>query len=188
MSLIDKTYFRGPIMLAQLGDVNVTASVQIFIDLHEKPFLQAALGYDLWVAFNSGITAQDPEQKWKDLRDGIAFTNISGIKKKWVGFADGTGKLSPIASYVYWHIQKDNAAQTAGVGVVKTAAENATSADPSYKMVTAWNQMLTDINILWEFLEVNKATYSQYDTTQVNYKFFGALAPNVYYGQNQFGI
>jgi hypothetical protein len=195
MSLIDQRYFQGPLHLAQLGKSEVIAALQVHIDQHENPFLRAALGYDLWNEFNTAFLASiaeeapvDLPQKWKDLRDGIAFTNLSGIKKVFRGLANPTTKISCVASYVYWHKMRSDTIQTVGIGTVKTAGDNATNVDPTSKLVFAWDLMQQEVNLLWEFLEANKDTYTPYDTTQIDYAFFGCSAPGVYHSINAFGI
>jgi hypothetical protein len=195
MSLVDQRFFQGPIALAQLGKAEVLTALQVHIDLHEIPFLQAALGYDLWnefyTAFRASVVEDGPvplEQKWVDLRDGKVFTNLSGIKKVFRGLANPTTNISAVANYVYWHKMKSDTIQVVGIGTVKAAGDNAVNVDPTNKLVFAWNEMLEQVNLLWEFLEVNKDTYTSYDTVQVNYGFFGCYAPGVYHGQNAFGI
>jgi hypothetical protein len=48
MSLIDTSYFIGPLTVAQLGQQSVQNNLNLFISRAEPQFLEAALGYDLW--------------------------------------------------------------------------------------------------------------------------------------------
>lgn len=73
MSLIDKSYFTGSLSIAQLGQAAVVDSLNIFIQRQEPLFLQAALGYELWEDFVAGLNEMVIDQKWLDLRDGVAF-------------------------------------------------------------------------------------------------------------------
>lgn len=194
--LISTSYFRGSLHIGSVsGNANVQEDVKRFILQHEAPFLQAILGYDLWselnTAYEASVQEVNPvalEDKWSDLVNGVVFSNLSGVKKKFVGLANGTDYLSPTANYVYWKYLEDQAIQATSIGTVKTNPENATVVGPVQKMVAAWGQMLTDVNILWEFLEANRETYTSYDTAQVDYSFVGACAPGVFNGQNIFGI
>lgn len=90
--LIDKTYFVGPLTIAQLGQPAVEDDLNNFIALWEPKIMEAALGYDFYQAFLSGLNVgsdEVPDQRWLDILNGVAFPNLAGIKKKWVGFAGG---------------------------------------------------------------------------------------------------
>ena len=100
--LIDKSYFIGPLSIAQLGHKNVVDNLNNFINTYEPKILQAVLGYDLYEAFIAGIDVGSDEnidQRWLDLLNGVVFTGFTGIKKKWVGFAGG-GNTSLLSSAV----------------------------------------------------------------------------------------
>lgn len=73
MSLIDKSYFTGKLTIAQLGQPAVVDNLSVFINREEPLFLQAALGYDLWLDFVNGLNAPSIDQKWLNLRDGVDF-------------------------------------------------------------------------------------------------------------------
>lgn len=114
MSLIDSSYFKGPLTIPQLGQPAVVDSLNDFIQQQEPLFLQAALGYELWEDFVAGLNAPVIEQKWLDLRDGVTF-QANGLwppfqwrngqmtynrdwgipmtptrRMRWVGFCGGT--------------------------------------------------------------------------------------------------
>ena len=74
MSIIDTTYFNGPINVPQLGKSSVDNGLQLFINRYEPRILQAALGYQLYLDFMAGLKATPIDQKWLDLRDGVVFT------------------------------------------------------------------------------------------------------------------
>lgn len=73
MSLIDESYFIGKLTIPQLGQPAVVDNLNAFIGYEEPPFLQAALGFELWQDFMNGL-AQDPiDPIWTALRDGADF-------------------------------------------------------------------------------------------------------------------
>lgn len=89
---IDQSYFIGPLTIAQLGQKAVSDDFNNFINQYEPVIMEAALGYDFYQAFLSGLTPgsdEQIEQRWLDLLGGIPFTNINGIKRKFVGFSNG---------------------------------------------------------------------------------------------------
>lgn len=90
--LIDKSYFVGPLTIAQLGQKSVEDDLNNVINYWEPKIMEAALGYDFYQAFLNGLNVgsdEVPEQRWLDLLNGVAFANTSKIKRKWVGFAGG---------------------------------------------------------------------------------------------------
>lgn len=291
MSLIDQSYFVGPLTIAQLGQQSVVDNLNLFINRCEPQILEAALGYDLWQDFNTGLQQSVIDQKWLNLRDGVTFRSVSSWpgwywgftwfnRYYWLnsqrsmhfaGFASpinfiapsvakpqlvltagagsgnptpgtnsftlsslagstytierrGTGTLivgvdyalsnanqtitllksgdvfgngeifiirftqatqsgspsnmyvSPIAGYVYYHWVRDQISVNTGAGVVQPNPENAQRANPSWRMVDAWNQMALDIFKLWQYLEASTVAdptiYPGYDRTKIDYAFF----------------
>jgi hypothetical protein len=89
---INQSYFRKPLVIAQLGQQSVVDGLNDIIDRWEPVILQAALGYDFYKAFLEGLDVGSDEvieQRWLDLLNGVAFSTGSGIRKYWVGFAGG---------------------------------------------------------------------------------------------------
>src|SRR6516225_11589969 len=86
MSLIDTSYFKGPIAIAQLGQQAVKNNLQLFINRYEAKLLQACLGYELYQDFIDGLNQSLIDQKWLDIRDGAIF--------------DATGQWPPL----YWQV------------------------------------------------------------------------------------
>ena len=110
--LIDSSYFLGPLTIAQLGQEAVVNDLNNFIDRYEPVIMEAALGYDFYQAFLAGIEVSSDEQidqRWLDLLNGVVFTNLSQIKKKFAGFAGGDNTLTVIAA------QRDNLTIYAGL-------------------------------------------------------------------------
>lgn len=159
--IIDSTYFKGPLTLAQLGQQSVEDNLNIFIEQYEPEFLSKSLGYALSQSLIEGIDvgSGDIEQKWLDLLNGVQFTNTAGRARKWIGFASEV--FSPIAAYVYWYFQRDKATNTTGSGEVKAQNENSSTVSPANKMNNAWNEMVKHLEVLWQFLEVSEA-YTDY--------------------------
>lgn len=183
MNLLNSSYFFGPLALAQLGKQSVNDNLNDFISRFEPEVLQAALGYELASDFISGLIPGSDEaidQKWLDLRDGIAFNNGAGIRRKWKGFANDTSKQSAIAPVIYVALLADSATAITGIGAVVSEGENAITSNPTVKMSSAWFTMYRDIQILWEFLRVNRTTYMQFSYSQIDYCYFAPI--------NQFGI
>lgn len=187
--LIDRSYFIGPLTIAQVEHKAVNDNLTVFINRHEPAVLQAALGYDLYSSFTDGLdvgSGEDIEQLWIDLRDGKSFTNTSNQPRVWNGFANNTTKLSAHAGFIYWEYFDDLASQVSGVGMTQTDAENAKVVSPMPKMIKAWNSSLKQIEVLWEFLEANKETYTDYNSSLINTGYFKGVRSSGY--QNVFGI
>lgn len=169
--------------MPQLGKQANVDVLNDFIDRFEPEVLEAALGYDLSVAFLEGLDVGSDEaiaQKWLDLRDGCVFTTQAGIKKRWIGFANNETKKSVMAGVIYTEMQRDKATDSSGIGEVNPQGENSTQASPTIKMSRAWFDMHQQMQVLWELLRKNATTYTQYAFQQINYSYFK--------GQNQFGI
>lgn len=110
--LIDNSYFLGPLTIAQLGQQSVIDDLNNFIDRFEPVIMEAALGYDFYQIFLDGITVGSDEtidQRWLDLLNGVTFTNLSQIKKKFAGFAGGDNTMTVIAA------QRDDLTIYAGI-------------------------------------------------------------------------
>lgn len=84
--IIDYTYFKGKILLPQVGNAEGLASVNQAIADYEPEFLIKALGYDLWKAFMQGLQEVVIEQKWLDLLNGAEYVH-KGYTHRWIGFA-----------------------------------------------------------------------------------------------------
>jgi hypothetical protein len=156
-TLIDYSYFEGVnLNLPQVADTPGRSIVQKFIDKYEPKFLQEALGYQLWKDYTIGTQS---DQKWLDLTVGKEFT-YSGYLTKWNGFKPTTGKISPIANYVYCQFMWDRNSDNNLVGVATPNLDNASRSDPSAKICEAWNEMVDMIMELKNFLNVNSDVYS----------------------------
>jgi hypothetical protein len=79
-----------------------------------------------------------------------------------INTSTGTNKKSLIANYVYYWYTYNNHTQTATTGENKTANENSTIANPSLKLVKAWNDMSEWICELVNYLNARKDDYTQW--------------------------
>jgi hypothetical protein len=304
MSLIDTSYFIGPLTVAQLGQQSVQNNLQLFINRAEPQFLEAALGYDLWQDFLTGLSQPVIDPRWLALLNGVQFKSVSNWPNWYMGFnmynwyywlnsqrdmyfpgfatqtsfvsptplsptvtliagnpagnptprwpnpvvgansytysglanatysinRRGVGPLiigidyalsnnnqtftllapgdmwgsqdvliitittannvgvpsnqyvSPIAGYVYYLWVRDQISMNTGAGIVQPNPENAERANPSWRMVDAWSQMVLDVFKLWQYLEAmyvqqGPTYYASYDRTKINYPFFQPINP-----------
>jgi hypothetical protein len=304
MSLIDSSYFIGPLTVAQLGQQSVQNNLNLFIARAEPQFLEAALGYDLWQDFITGLAQPVIDPRWLALLNGVQFKSVSNWPNWYMGFnmynwyywlnsqrdmyfpgfatqttfvsptplsptvtliaGNATGNptpnwpnpvvganfytysglanaiytinrrgvgplingidyalsnnnqtftllavgdkwgaqdvliltittannvgapsnqyVSPIAGYVYYLWVRDQISMNTGAGIVQPNPENAERANPSWRMVDAWNQMVLDVFKLWQYLEAmyvqqGPTYYVSYDRTKINYPFFQPINP-----------
>lgn len=205
-SLIDESYFQGPLYIAQRGQNSVAADIQNYIARYQDEFLTAALGFDLMTDLYNGIGESqdltDLSSPWQQLVNGDTFKNTSGWwpafysgslhrtplynnnqNMKWFGFAAGANKfsqLSPLACYIYYQYMHDLNVQNTGMGFVKAKGESMI-ANPNFKLTDRWNDMCDSINVLWQYLATQgNAVFTSYDRGFIDYRFFER--------QNVFGI
>lgn len=180
--IIDRTYFTGPLVIPQLGSIPVQDTVDDYISIYEPELLSKALGESLADALNQAIedlgsgSDEDLDQRWKDLLNGVSFTNTSDRPAKWVGLAPVDKKPGgPVAAFVWFHYTRDTAAQNSGVGVVSATAENAVNVSPTFKLSQAWNTMAKQVQVLWQFLNANTDVYPEWVSSEVCYSSFGTI-------------
>ena len=172
MSVIDTTYFYGPLSIAQISQTEIAAEVQMFIDENENSLLSILMGYELSKAYLDGISAGSPAQKWLDIRDGKEYTDSNGNLTKWLGlrFTVGTSKHSLIANYVYCKYIEDSITITTASGEKKT--DLAVNVSPVHKMVKAWNEMIKQNIELYLFLSHSIATYPEFENVVLDTYYF----------------
>jgi len=161
-NLIDNTYFNGRINLAQLGDTTVGSIVTGYITRYENTFLTKALGY----SFMTLMLANKTDERFEALISGAEYT-INNVVSKWEGFTN-TGKVSPIANYVYYQYLADSAERNGGVGTVQNKTVNATPVSPINKMVIAWDDMREQLKHLFGYLYANQDLYPEFDIKQTD--------------------
>lgn len=166
MSIIDTTYFKGRIYLADIGSGNSvvvgnTVSTN-FIPLYETEYLKKALGYPLWKAFTEGLDVNPIAAKWTDLRDGKEYT-VGNDTYYWNGFKNAE-KVSPISYYVYCEYLTAQAVNVTGTGTTVNEKQNATSVSPAQNIARAYTDMNELNKTLWHFLDNNRDTYTEYNS------------------------
>lgn len=97
--LIDKTYFQGPLYLAQLTQADNVANLNWFIKLNEPKILKSVLGYALYKAMLAGLAEVVVLQKWTDLLYGAEYTRPNGRPDKWPGIITYTDGVT-IGNYI----------------------------------------------------------------------------------------
>lgn len=123
MSLIDATYFKGEILVAQRSQPEVQEALQSFIDKYEPKILNVLMGASFYALFKAGLLEDPIDDRWISLRDGTDLKQI-------------------IANYVYFWYIRNQATQTVGVGEVKPSTDNAILTSATDKTVRAWNEMV----------------------------------------------
>ena len=169
--IIDRTYFVGELNIPNVGTPAIGGLVDWFIQKYEPKFMVDILGYELNKAFQAGWVAYTVDQKWTDLIEGVEYTDLAGKLRYWQGFVTFLpsliGNQSPIANYVYYWFVRNNLSQTATMGEVKTANENATAHNPGLKMVRAWNEISRWVCDLVDYLNAAKVTYPEWESQQI---------------------
>lgn len=153
--LINQTYFVGEILVPNLTGVGPIPAGNVeelnrFISKYEPEFLDEVLGHDLSTAFQTGISAATPEQRWVDLK---------------IRLLNETHKLSPIAGYVYYHYFRDRLSTSSGLGEVESTAENANVVLNTDKMARAYNDAVRKGKAVFEYVQANASTYPELDPT-----------------------
>lgn len=148
MSIIDATYFRAELTVANVSQPAVLDNLNSFITKYEQKFLVQLLGADFAQDFIDGIAEVEPEERYTELLDVIRNT---------------TTKESPIANYVYCKYQENLNTVSVGSGTAKPALENAQQASNLSKNVRAWNEMVENVYQVKAYLYANIEAYPEYD-------------------------
>lgn len=86
------------------------------------------------------------------LQTGLRLSVISGT----------ITKLSPIANYVFYQFVDEREQDFTLVGNVKSTTENNRVVNATPRLVYTWNRMVDANRLLYNFLQVNKATYPEW--------------------------
>lgn len=162
MPLIDISYFIGERNIPNTSYPDVSSLIDNLVVVHEREYLISLLGYELFKLFEAGLLDNPVAQKWLDIRDGVVYTGMDGRVKQWRGFVNASTFESPVADYVYYWYVRNNQSQTAAMGEVKSGSENAFPVSSAYKQSKAWNDMAEKSYSLYEFLQLNYATYPEF--------------------------
>lgn len=201
MSFIDSSYFILEINVPNAGTQNpalmgATNELQQFIEKYESKYLSEVLGYEMYKDFLANIQLQ----KYKDLLDGVEFTDSLGRLNKWCGFVNSE-KVSPIANYVYVKLLSHRVSSLSGVGLVGTNTENSVRVDPSFLMTMVHNEMVEMNIVLHNYLLTRQTDYRYYTGLQfppislVGNDIYSSMPNNLKIGnkdfftfRNRFGI
>lgn len=166
--IIDQSYFRGDINIPGTTTTAVSERLTWFCEKLETELLQKLLGYSMWKAFDADMkkSADQQDQKWKDLRDGKEYNDLTGTVRKWKGLLANQGglvKTSVISLYVYYWWVRDNVSNTTAIGEIQSESENGKKVTPALKLSRAWNEMSSWVEELILFMDANKATYPEWE-------------------------
>lgn len=162
MTLIDQTYFtKGETSVPNLNRPEEVDRLNNYIEKYDLLYRENVLGYLLNDEFEAGLLEPTIDAKWTALRDGATF-EYRNRTYKWKGFLRAS-KESPIANYVMWYYIKENNDKLSGVGTNKADTENSNIISPINRMVSIWQWMKNENDILRKFLLANESEYSNYD-------------------------
>lgn len=125
-NIITKSDFITDIKIANKSDVVINEDLTNFINKYEPRFLNMLFGSDFAALFVAGVTAQEA---------------------RWVALLTPDLRIA-MASYIYYYYQRDQYAQTVGIGVVKTNPANSVLWSARDKVSRAWDEMRI---ICWNF-------------------------------------
>lgn len=147
MYIIDETYFIQDITIPKTDNLDVVGTdntLSQFIDKYARLLLKNALGITLFNLFDESLTEgslnENADQKWKDLVNGITYTD-NGTTKVWKGliFTEGAFKGSVLAHYTYYHWYLYQMSQITNFGEKKGNAVNTSNVNESSKLTQIWN-------------------------------------------------
>lgn len=104
-------------------------------------------------------------QRWLDLLNGKEYVSKeTGSTERWKGlsYTLGTAKKSLIANYIYYYYQRNRITATTSSGEKSKTRENSKEWTPDPKLAAAWNEMVTEVKQLRDFLLSNAGVYPEY--------------------------
>ncbi len=121
-NIITKADFITTIKIANKSEVAWVGTDDLtnFITEYEPQFLSMLFGDDFAVLFIAGIAAAEER-----------FTALLTPQLR-----------KAIATFIYYHYQRDNYEQASGTGIVKSANQNATLTTPRNKLIATWFEMV----------------------------------------------
>lgn len=126
-NIITKSDFNTDIKIANKSDVVVNEDLTNFITKYEPRFLNMLFGSDFAALFIAELMppVTDP---------------VTPPSARMVALLTPDVRIA-IASYIYYYYQRDQYAQTVGIGVVKTNPANAMLWSARDKVARAWEEM-----------------------------------------------
>lgn len=157
-NIITSSFFIADLEIGQSDTSAVSNSLNQFIAIREKKYLDLILGEQLSKLFRDNITSE--EDKWKNL------------KAKFVIDVTDTIKQSPIANYIYyWYMRKTETAQT-GSGEVNLKKQNSNSTSARIKAARAWNEMVRWNKAVRKFVK-DSSDYPEYNEPKRSSETYG---------------
>lgn len=149
--LIDKTYFKGQLLIANLNEPdpdNITLSdLDDIIEQSEEEVLSFAFGVKMWLDFKKQYT-KDPNnipQNYKDILFGKHYTKTSNgqeVDLYWKGLTPLDRKESLLANYIYVVHQTENITQTTAFGQTKVDNKIGIQVPITSKITRIYNEFL----------------------------------------------
>ncbi len=149
MALIDITYFTNFRNIANLNKDDINEALTEKIEKLEPQFLTEVFGYE----FQKLMLADQSNQIYKDIIDGVEFTGDDGKLYKWEGIKESE------ANYVYFYFYKERTPYSGGAAFAGAKVENATVANSQDRPNYAFNRIQDALSILRKFLTVNISDY-----------------------------
>lgn len=139
-----------------------------FINKYQPRFLKKALGYNVMVLLDAGITSS--EQRWLDLMDGVDYT-LNGVEEHFEGI------LPLVARYVYRYYMDHEATTITHTGEKREKSANAEIAIINSKAQRMWSEMHEGMNSLWDFLQYRldgdgERVYPEFDSSRIHINHF----------------
>lgn len=166
VNLIDYTYFVDELQIANcFTDADVQTWLNASIARKQYEFLNKLLGPDIYLEFVTwyNINPADTTNTFYKLLNGDVFT-FNGFSYNWVGLVNAQ-KMSPLANYVYYFYQRNNATQTTSPGEAKTNSQNATASSGYNKQKQAWDKMA-------EWVRVFEFFMNNYYNTPIDFGYY----------------
>lgn len=154
-NFVEASDFVGKYSIPNL-DKDTTSFENNYIAIYQKEILIKLLGYDLYLAFEAGLTESSPLAKWTNLKTGSTYS-VDSINK------NNAGCVDIVLKYIYVNYISINYEQLTGLGSVNFNAENATKVSPENKILSAWNSMYKDYYSVHDFISNNESDYPNWD-------------------------
>lgn len=142
---------------------SVAAQLTYLISTYEELFLRSLLGpyyYQLfvdWYAKNEENRLLDPNNEtFAGLLAGVTFENRQSV------LVYSKPIKQSIMGYLYDRWNRENLTQTVAMGEVKTDSQNATTGAATYKVVDRWNEMATNVRLMWQWLDKQLDSQTQW--------------------------
>lgn len=175
-NLITTDYFKRNLNIGDISEGNSpivgNTTATDYIPYYTKECLIKVMGYSFYKAFQDALDAAtvDDEivdaslaEKWQDLKNGTEYT-VGSKTYKWIGFTNDDN-ISLIANYIYCKYWEANYIAPTTIGIAANNIQNAQRISPSMQIWQAWLDMRKMVDDLYYFLNNNKATYTEWDSS-----------------------